>query len=121
MINGLASILAASGADCIKNPFFGLPHWASGLEDKFGNDCAIQDFSLSDIWVIVANVTRMALFLAGLLAVVFVVVGGIMFITSTGNPDQTTRAKKVLSNALIGLVIAIFASTLVGYIARLFS
>ena len=113
-------IFAKAGAECTQGTFFGIPHWAAGLESKFQEDCVIEGFSLTDIWLIVANITRMALGLAALLAIIFVIVGGVMYVTSQGNPEHTKRAQDILTNAILGLVIAIFASAIVGFIAGRF-
>lgn len=53
--------------------------------------------------------------LGGLAVVVctfFLVVGGIHYMTSAGKPDKLEHAKKVIRNALIGLIIVIAAGTL---------
>lgn len=53
--------------------------------------------------------------LIGLAAVVstfFLVTAGIEYMTSSGKPDKLDHAKKVLRNALVGLVIVIAAATL---------
>ncbi|MFO0862581.1 MAG: hypothetical protein U0516_02585 [Candidatus Saccharibacteria bacterium] len=62
-----------------------------------------------------AYVAPLMITLGGLAAVVatfFLVVGGIHYITSTGKPDKLEHAKKVIRNALIGLVMVIAAGTL---------
>ncbi len=54
--------------------------------------------------------------LAGVAVVFFLVRGGYLYITSTGNPANLDEAKKTIKNALVGLVIvigaAVFASIL---------
>lgn len=110
-------MFAKSGADCTKGAFFGIPHWGAGLESKFGDGCNYENFALGDVWVVVANVARMALAAAALIAVGFVIYGAITYITSGGNPDNTKRAIGIITNAVVGLVIAIFASAIVGLIA----
>lgn len=50
--------------------------------------------------------------LAGLAATFFIVWGGILYMTSTGRPEKLDQAKRVLKNALIGVVIVIGAATL---------
>lgn len=53
--------------------------------------------------------------LGGLAVVVcsfFLVVGGIHYMTSAGKPDKLEHAKKVIKNAVIGLVVVLAASTL---------
>ena len=50
--------------------------------------------------------------LAGLASVAFIVYGGLLYISSRGSPDKLDSAKRVLKNALIGLVIVLGAATL---------
>ncbi len=50
--------------------------------------------------------------LAALASVLFLVYGGFLYITSRGSPDKLDGAKRVLKNALIGLVIVLGAATL---------
>ncbi len=50
--------------------------------------------------------------LASLACVFFLVTAGFAYVTSKGNPDKLEHAKKVLKNAIIGLVIVLAAGTL---------
>jgi hypothetical protein len=56
--------------------------------------------------------------LASLVCVFFLVTAGISYITSTGKPDKLEHAKKVLRNAIIGLVIVIAAGTLTSILSH---
>ncbi len=56
--------------------------------------------------------------IAGLVAVAYVIVGGVKYITSQGEPDKTKQAKDSIINALIGLAIAIVAAAVVSYIGN---
>lgn len=49
-----------------------------------------------------------------LLAAIMVVVGGIMYATSQGDPQKTGRAKEIIVGAFIGLAILLTA----GYIVK---
>lgn len=49
--------------------------------------------------------------LIAVLAVIFIVVGGIMYMISGGDQNMLERAKKIITSALIGLVIALSANT----------
>ncbi len=73
--------------------------------------------SFDAILTLLRNVVQIALSLAALVAIAMVIVGGIMYITSNGNPSSITRAKDTLVNWLIGLIIVIGAYALVGLIA----
>ncbi len=54
--------------------------------------------------------------IAGLVAVVYVITGGIKLTTSQGEPDKTKMARESIINALIGLVVAVVAAAVVSYI-----
>lgn len=55
---------------------------------------------------LLGNAISMASFFAGIVSVVFVIVGGIQYITSGGG-DQIKKAKRTITFALIGLVISV--------------
>ncbi|HYG84482.1 MAG TPA: pilin [Verrucomicrobiae bacterium] len=52
--------------------------------------------------------------IAGIVCLLFVVVGGYFYITSSGNPEKIERAKKTLRNSFIGFVIVLGATSIVG-------
>ena len=56
--------------------------------------------------------------LAGLAATAFLVVGGISYITSSGRPDKLDSAKKIIRNALIGLVLVFAAGALTAVLSH---
>jgi type IV secretory pathway VirB2 component (pilin) len=76
---------------------------------------------LTDIWLIVAAITEILLRLAALIAVIMVIVGGVSYITSQGDPNKTKQALNTIINSLIGLVISVAAATIVTFIAGRFS
>lgn len=51
--------------------------------------------------------------LAGGIAVIFVIVGGLKYVLSTGDPSQTAKAKDTILYAIIGLVISLLAFVIV--------
>lgn len=52
--------------------------------------------------------------------VFFLVKGGYMYITSSGKPEELRRAKHVIRNALIGLILVLASSFLVSLLASTF-
>jgi hypothetical protein len=102
---------------------FGFPTWYKYLDgNKLPNPnggaevCVPVINGLTDIWLIVAAVTDMLLRVAVLVAIVFVIVGGIRYITSQGTPDKTAKAMQTILQAIIGLAIAITATTLLTFV-----
>lgn len=117
--SGFAS--AATVADGCSNSFLGFPTWYSYLQvdkDATGK-CNINTDATGGTTplLILMAVFDILLYLAGMLAVVFVVYGGFKMLTSAGEPGKITASRTTLFNALIGLAIAVLASQVVGFIA----
>jgi uncharacterized membrane protein YccC len=55
---------------------------------------------------------------AGLVAVGFLVYAAFNFITSQGNPEDAAIARGTAINALIGLLLAMFAIVMVSFIGK---
>ena len=56
------------------------------------------------------------LFVVGVVAVVVIIIGGILYVTSTGDPGKTKRAKDTILYAVVGLVVAIMAYAIVAFV-----
>lgn len=66
-----------------------------------------------EIATFTANTLNTLTLLASLLASLFLIKGGYLYITSSGKPDALESAKKTIRNALIGLILVLSANTLV--------
>lgn len=119
MLTNNLSLFAKSAADCQAGSFFGFPTWYKYLE--FNNDCTAGFKSLADTWLIVAAVIEMLLRLGALVAILFVLIGGIKFIMAQGQPEKVGQARSTAINGLIGLVITVAATAVVSYIAGKFN
>ena len=121
-------IVGAFGDTCTlaANDFFGLKPWYAyleGKEDSFGQCVPVvigrdADGNITDVFlarVALAAVDSM-LRIAALVAVGFVIYGGIQYIISQGEPEKTNNAKNTILNALVGLVIAISAAAIVSFL-----
>ena len=98
--------------------FFGLVPWYHYLALD-PTTCAVTKFkalgSDSSFILIALAVIDDLLRIAGLLAVGFVIYGGVQYIISQGNPDGTARAQSTVINALIGLAISLVAVAAVSF------
>jgi hypothetical protein len=65
------------------------------------------------------NIIQLLVTLAGLLAVIFFVLGGIGYITSSGNPEKLDSSKKTLLYSAIGLAVTIGAFVLTNIVTDL--
>jgi len=53
------------------------------------------------------------------IAVVFVIIGGIIYVTAGDSEDKTKTAKKMIVNALIGFAIVLSVGFLIGIVREL--
>jgi hypothetical protein len=126
-----------AAAGCSKPKLLGIfVPWYQYLKvskDADTGDCGIQDFHLlpgkqqtdttgrtpnSDVPLILLAVVDDMVRLAGLIAVIFVIMGGVQYATSQGSPDATAKAQSTIVNALIGLAIAIVAVAFVTFLGN---
>ncbi|MCX7779208.1 MAG: hypothetical protein N2259_03145 [Patescibacteria group bacterium] len=88
-----------------------------GLMKAVSLKCACcGDCDLNDILKIVVGISRLILRWVGVLALIFFIIGGIIWLTSSGNPEQVKRGKQILVGTLIGLCIVFFAWQIVNII-----
>lgn len=64
---------------------------------------------LNDIVAIIFSI-------AGALAFLFVVIGGLRYILSRGNPEGVAKAKSTIIYALVGLLITIAAYSIITFV-----
>ncbi len=107
-------------AQCVDRIFM-IPTWYRGL--KVG-DCAgvSPDGNNGEdlpkfLTILVMNIVQALLVVAAYVTVFFVIKGGFGYMTSAGSPEGMTSARKTITNALIGMVIAILAASIVNAIA----
>lgn len=61
-------------------------------------------------------ITNTLLILAGAIAVIVIIVGGIRYILSQGNAQSVTAAKDTILYAVIGLVVVVLAYAIVNFV-----
>jgi len=66
-------------------------------------------FPLTDVKLAIANIIRIVLGFVGTIFLILIIWSGIEWMTSGGNDQKVTAAKKRLVNATIGLVIIVLA------------
>ncbi len=61
------------------------------------------------------NVLQIVFAVMAALAVLFIVIAGLRFITAQGNPQEVSKAKSTIIYALIGLLVALLAEAIVAF------
>lgn len=72
----------------------------------------------ADLKKTVLNILNLVLGLLTLVAVVMIIIGGFTWLTASGNEEKVDRAKKIISAAVIGLIIVLLAWAVVIFVAR---
>lgn len=81
-------------------------------EETCDQDIDTED-TLSDAANTIINLLSIVVAAA---AVIFIIIGGVKYVTSNGNQEKVTQAKNTILYAIIGLVIVIFAQTILNFV-----
>ncbi|MCK4968588.1 MAG: Ig-like domain-containing protein [Candidatus Aenigmarchaeota archaeon] len=66
--------------------------------------------------IVIGNIFKIVLGFLGLAALIIVIYGGIIWMTAKGETEKIAKAKKILINGLIGLLIIVFSYAIVSFI-----
>ena len=72
----------------------------------------VQTVNPSPIADLIRLLANAAIFLLGAVSVVYLIYAGFLYITSRGETDTTNQAKRQIAFALIGIIVATFASAI---------
>ena len=97
--------------------FLGISSWDCGVKTNPQSETDLSD----NVKKIAENVMGMILAVAGYLALGFVIWGGYQYMMSSGDLGKVANAKKTLTNAFIGLAIAVLAKTIMGTVVGVLS
>lgn len=65
---------------------------------------------------IIPRIIGLLLWAVGAISVLMIIIGGLMYTLSAGDPSQTKKAKDTILFAVIGLVIALAAGAIVTFV-----
>jgi hypothetical protein len=103
-----------ASAACGTNSGF-LPNLYDGIGCPDGSP---EISSIADILKVAANVTRILIAVSGALAVIVIIVAAIYYIISIGDPGRVKKAKDILTNMALGLLVIMAAYGIVTFIAK---
>ncbi|MFC1662554.1 hypothetical protein ACFL04_00085 [Patescibacteria group bacterium] len=83
------------------------------IED-IGSSVGLGSADLKDT---VVNIIQWILGILALIAVVMVIYGGFIWLTASGDDAKIDKAKKIISAAIIGLIVVILAWAIVIFVA----
>lgn len=98
---------------------FCLPNFASAQVSSdqlglgFGSPTGL---TTTDIRIVIANIIRIALGLIGIVFVVLIIYAGVIWMTAEGDKAKVDKSKKIITNAVIGLIIILMAFAITQFI-----
>ena len=96
----------------IPNPFRGIPGPATGPFSGF-------DINNGNVGSLISSLLPYIFSAAGILLLIYLVLGGLQMMTSKGDPKAMQSAQGKITNALLGFVIIIISYTIVQLVANL--
>lgn len=68
---------------------------------------------------IVTRVVNALLLIAGIIAVIYLIYGGILYITAGGDAEKATKGRTAVINAVIGVIIILLALVILAYVKNI--
>jgi hypothetical protein len=101
--------------------FLGLPLLASaqGVVPNAQTVFAGSPFGTASLGEIIINMIRVFFALLGFIALFLLLYGGFVWMTSQGEPDKVNRAKQIIYNAIIGLIIIFSAFAIATFVLNI--
>lgn len=116
----LAGVMIAGigGAVVVASPS---AHAVNVFDACSGNaDTAVCKAKNDNAASMVQNVINLLLYVLGIIAVIMIIIGGIRFTTSDGDPAGVKTARNTIIYSVVGLVVAIMAYAIVNLVLSRF-
>lgn len=110
---GLLTLVFAGALICTAQVPFAYAQDAVENLDTVGEGSGLGS---GDIKITIANIIRTALSVLGIIALCIVLYGGFVWMTASGDPEKVDRAKRILINGGIGLVIILMSWSITTFI-----
>jgi hypothetical protein len=114
-IIALGVFLLAAGCFLIFSQSVQAQEWNQGMAN-FQQETGLTNQELP---VIIGRIVRIVLGFLGLIAVIIIITGGFIWLTSGGNPEKINQAKKIIISGLIGLAIIVFSYAIASFILNI--
>ena len=75
----------------------------------------------ASIGSLIAGALNYLMFFVGVAAVIGIVYGGVIMLTSAGNPDKLQTAKRAIMWSVLGVIVVVLAFTIVSSIDKIIS
>jgi len=94
-----------------------IPSGLVGANDALNNAANFSDLKgAGDLPILIGKGINIVLGILGILFLIFVVYAGFLYLTAQGSDEPVKKAKKLLTTAVIGLVLIIAAFAISNYV-----
>lgn len=69
-----------------------------------------------DLPNVIVNILNGIIGVAGFIAVIWIIIGGVSYMTSSGDPSKTKKARDTILYACIGLIICVLSFVIVNFV-----
>jgi threonine/homoserine/homoserine lactone efflux protein len=125
MVSGFgiaAAIPSTPASAACTSSFLTFPAWYKGVIDE--STCEIKAPNVDKnggglptfLFRIVLNIIEIALQLVAYAAAGYLIYGGFKYLTSSGSADRVTSGRKIITNALVGLIISFMSVAIVNLV-----
>jgi hypothetical protein len=108
IFNAVIGLIISMGAIAITNLAFG-----SLASSTVTNEFGVPEINADDL---LRNGINLVYYIAGIVAVIVIVISGITYATSIGDSGRITRAKNMILYAVIGLVVLVAAFAITNFV-----
>ena len=78
--------------------------------------CQNKDSSGDQVGGIIKTIVEVLLMAVGVISIIMIVIGGILFALSSGDAQKAAKARSTILYAVVGLIVSIFASAIVNFV-----
>lgn len=96
----------------------------ANLNIQNGAECAKANGTRGDLFEeggIFQTIANTLIFLVGAIAVLFLIIGGLRYVVSNGDPKNVEAAKNTILYAIVGIVVAVLSFAAVQFVINAFT
>lgn len=116
-------ISSAAGTAALLVPGYGSVALADTCTGKTGTeavqcgaDQANPNGSSTDLPAVFKNISNILLVIVGFVSVIMLIIGGLRYVLSAGNSSSVEGAKNTILFAIIGIIVALIAGSIINFV-----
>ena len=114
-LNGNFNLAQSASAELITDPLIGLD---TSAEKVTAYDTQVANYTTNFLQTKAGQIVGTVLSFVGVLFLILMIYAGILWMTAVGNDQQVSKAKGLLINGVIGLIIVFAAYAITSFIGQ---